>query len=169
MKSHEIFQAITPELRTGILTWVQTEAKEAFNAALFEVGAKRKLRPQYFLPKSRQERVQWLVPYLGWKAYDGVTEQVLQLWLLKSKAAMLTTFLDAAEIKHDGEGQVDDLPDEISAKKAKAAVDATLKENPPMEVAIYLQLFQRQKDGGYPALAAELEKRDELKLVVPVK
>ena len=169
MKSHEIFQAITPELRTRILTWTQTEAKEAFNTALNEAGAKRKLRPQYFINKSKPERVQWLEPYLGTKAYDGVTEQLLQLWLLKGKTAMLTAFLDAAEIKHDGQGQVDELPEEISAEKVKAGVDAILKDNEPAEVAIYLQLFQRQSESGFPTVAAELEKRDELKLVVPVK
>jgi hypothetical protein len=169
MKSHEIFQALSPELRSSILTWAQTEAKQAFNTALFEVGGHRKLRPQYFLDKSKAERVKWLEPYLGWKAFDGVTEQVLQLWLLKGKTEMLKTFLDAAEIKHDGEGQVDDLPEKLDAKKVKAAVDAILKDNSPQEVAVYLHLFQRQREEGYPAVAAELEKREELKLTVPAK
>src|SRR6187455_1078605 len=95
MKAFQIFQAITPELRSEILAWTQKEAREAFNTALFEVGTKRKLRPQYFNSKSPQERVTWLASYLGWKMYDGVTEQILQLWLLKAKTAMLTTFLDA--------------------------------------------------------------------------
>lgn len=164
MKSFELFQAVTPELRNSILTWVQTDAKEAFNAALNEIGAKRKLRPQYFHTKSKPERVQWIEPFLTWKAYDGVTEQILQLWLLKGRTEMLKTFLDAAGIKHDGEGQVDELPDDIPAKKAKEGVDAILKDFPPAEVAIYLHLFQRQKEGGWPTIAAELEKRAELKL-----
>lgn len=164
MKAFEIFQAISPALRTEILEWTQKDAREAFNAALFEIGAKRKLRPQYFNSKSREERAAWLAGYVTWKIYDGIAEQVLQLWLLKAKTPMLTAFLDAAGIKHDGKAQVDDLPDDLDAKSVKAGVDAMLKDHPGEQVAIYLNLFQRQKEGGWPAVTAELEKREELKL-----
>ena len=164
MNAFQLFQAVSPELRTEILTWMQKEARDAFNTAMFEVGIKRKLRPQYFNSKSPAARVTWLAPYLGWKAYDGVTEQVLQLWLLKAKTPMLVAFLDAAGIKHDGNAQVDDLPDDLDAKSVKAGVDAMLKDHPGEQVAIYLNLFQRQKEGGWPAVTAELEQRDELKL-----
>ena len=166
MKAFQIFQAISPELRTEILAWMQQDARNAFNTALCEVGMKRKLRPQYFNSKSPAERVNWLAPYLGWKVYDGVTEQVLQLWMLKAKTPMLTAFLDAAGIKHDGNAQVDDLPDDLAPKKVKAGVDAMLKDHPGEQVAIYLNLFQRQKEGGWPAVTAEMEKRDELKLEI---
>ena len=166
MKAFQIFQAISPELRTDILAWMQKEARDAFTTALFEIGMKRKLRPQYFNSKSPADRVTWLAPYLGWKIYDGVAEQVLQLWLLKAKTPMLVAFLDEAGIKHDGNAQVDDLPDDLAAKKVKAGIDAMLKDHPGEQVAIYLNLFQRQKEGGWPAVTAELEKRDELKLEV---
>ncbi len=169
MKAHQILQAISPEQRLAIVSWTQKESKEAFRTALFQVGAQRKLRPQYFQTKNREQQVEWLSENMKNKLYDGVTEQILQLWLLRGKTAMLTTFLDAAEIKHDGQGQVDDLPDELDAKQVKAGVDAILKDNSPVEVAIYLQLFQRQKEGGWPAIAKELEKREELKLEVPAK
>lgn len=169
MKAHQIFQAITPEQRLAILSWTMKESKEAFRTALFQVGAQRKLRPQYFQTKNREQQAEWLSENLRNKLYDDVTEQILQLWLLRGKTAMLTTFLDAAEIKHDGQGQVDDLPDEIDAKLVKAGVDAILKDNAPAEVAIYLHLFQRQKESGWPAISKELEKRAELKLEVPVK
>ncbi len=163
MKAFQIFQAISPELQTEILTWMQTDARDAFTTALFEVGMKRKLRPQYFQSKSPEERVKWLAPFLGWKVYDGVSEQVLQLWLLKARTPMLVAFLDAAGIKHDGNAQVDDLPDDLDAKKVRAGVDAMLKLHPGEQVAVYLNLFQRQKEGGWPAVTAELETRDELK------
>lgn len=169
MKAYQIFLAISPEQRQAILSWIQNESKEAFRTALFQVGAQRKLRPQYFNTKNREQQVAWLCDNLRSRLYDGVTEQLLQLWLLRGKTAMLTAFLDAAEIKHDGQGQVDDLPDELTAKQVKAGLDAILKDNTPSEVAIYLHLFQRQKEGGWPAITKELEKRDELKLEAPAK
>jgi hypothetical protein len=164
MNASELLKAVGPDQTLKIVNWTQQEAREAFSTALYQIGAQRKLRPQYFQNKSRADQAKWLAGYLTWKNFDGVTEQLLQLWLLKAKVPMLTAFLDAAEIKHDGKGQVDDLPDELDAAKVKAGVDAMLKDNTPAEVAIYLNLFQKQKPGGWPAITKELEKRDELKL-----
>src|SRR5882757_8488791 len=109
MNASELLKAVGPEQCLQIVTWTQKDAREAFVTALHQIGAQRKLRPQYFQTKSRPEQIQWLAGYLTWKNFDGVAEQILQLWLLKAKVDMLTTFLDAAGIKHDGKGQVDDL------------------------------------------------------------
>lgn len=164
MKAHQLVAALSPALQQEILGYIQTETKEAFRTALFQVGASRKLRPQYFDSKSRTERIDWLLGYLKQKAFDGVAEQLLQLWLLKAKVEMLTQFLDAADIKHDGKGQVDDLPETLDAKQVEAGIEAMLKDNPAEQVALYLHLFQQQKPEGWPAIAEALEKREDLKL-----
>jgi hypothetical protein len=164
MNASELLKAVGPEQTLQIITWVQKDTREAFMTALYQIGAQRKLRPQYFQTKSRPEQAQWLAGYLTWKAFDGVAEQILQLWLLKAKVGMLTAFLDAVEVKHDGKGQVDDLPDDLDKDKVSAGIDAMLKDNSPKEVAIYLNLFQKQKAGGWPAITEALEKRKELKL-----
>ncbi len=164
MKAHQLISAISPALQQEILTYLQTETKEAFRTALFQVGAARKLRPQYFDNKSRTERIDWLLGHLKQKTYDGVTEQLLQLWLLKAKVGLLTAFLDAAGIKHDGKGQVDDLPETLDDTQVNAGVDAMLKDHPGEQVGLYLHLFQQQRPDGWPAIAEALEKRSELKL-----
>lgn len=164
MKAHQLIAALSPALQQEILGYLQTETKEAFRTALYQVGSSRKLRPQYFDNKSRTERIDWLLSYLKQKTFDGVTEQLLQLWLLKAKVDLLTAFLDAAGIKHDGKGQVDDLPETLDAKQVEAGVDAMLKDNPGEQVGLYLHLFQQQRPEGWPAIAEALEKRAELKL-----
>ena len=122
MNASELLKAAGPEQTLQIVTWTQKDTREAFQTALYQIGAQRKLRPQYFQTKSKQEQAQWLAGYLTWKNFDGVAEQILQLWLLKAKVPMLTAFLDAAGIKHDGKGQVDDLPDELDADKVKDGI-----------------------------------------------
>jgi hypothetical protein len=164
MKSHQILAALSPALQTEIMSYLHKETKEAFRTSLFQVGAQRKLRPQYFQRKTPAEREAWLLGTLKLKMYDGVTEQILQLWLLKAKEKMIVDFLDAAGIKHDGKGQVDDLPETLDAKQVKAGIDAMLKEHPPEHVSLYLHVFQLQRTGGWPAVAEALEKREELKL-----
>lgn len=164
MKAHQLIASISPALQQEILGYIQTETKDAFRTALYQVGATRKLRPQYFDSKSKSERIDWLLGYMKQKGLDGVSEQLLQLWLLKAKVPMLAAFLDAAGIKHDGKGQVDDLPETLEAKEVAAGVDAMLKENSGEQVALYLHMFQQQRPGGWPAIAEALENRAELKL-----
>ena len=163
MKAYQILQAISPSLSKEILTYLNTETREAYRTALYQVAAQRRLRPQYLQQKTRDQQAAWLLEQLKVKTFDGVGEQLLQLWLLKAKTPMLTAFLDAAGVKHDGKGQVDDLPEDLTPEQASAGIDAMLKDNPGEHVAVYLNLFQTQKEGGWPAIAAELEKREELK------
>jgi ribosomal protein S1 len=89
---------------------------------------------------------------------------MLQLWLLKGKEQMIVDFLDAAGIKHDGKGQVDDLPETLDAKQVKDGIDAMLKNHPAEHVSLYLHVFQLQRPEGWPTIAEALEKREELKL-----
>jgi len=164
MKSHQLFTSITPALQQEIMTYLQTETREAFRTALHQIGTQRKFRPQYFQTKTREQQSQWLLEHLKQKTYDGVSEQILQLWLLKAKTPMLVAFLDAAEIKHDGNGQVDDLPEDLPADKVKAGIAAMLKDNPGEHVAVYLHVFQTQRPGGWPAITEALEKDTDLKI-----
>jgi hypothetical protein len=164
MKSHQILAALSPELQKEIMSYLHKETKEAFRTSLFQVGAQRKLRPQYFLRKTPAQREAWLLEYLKLKMYDGVTEQILQLWLLKGKEQMIVTFLDAAGIKHDGKGQVDDLPETLSEKQVSEGVEAMLKDHPGEHVALYLHVFQLQRPEGWDTIAEALKTNDKLKL-----
>ena len=52
---------------------------------------------------------------------EAVGENLLQIWLLKSRGEMLAIFLDAVGVKHDGKGGVDgDIPPSFDAAKVKA-------------------------------------------------
>ena len=164
MKSHQLFSSATPDLQQEIMNYLQKDTREAFRTALHQIGSQRKFRPQYFQSKTREQQSQWLLDHLKQKTYDGVAEQILQLWLLKAKTPMLVAFLDAADIKHDGNGQVDDLPDDFPAEKVNAGIDAMLKDNPGEHVATYLHVFQTQRPGGWPAITEALENNKDLKI-----
>jgi hypothetical protein len=95
---------------------------------------------------------------------EGVTEQIFQIWLLKGKADMLTTFLDGVGISHDGKGEITELPAEIADDKAEAAVAALVAAHPAKHVALYLTMFQTQRPGGWASLTKAIDARPELKL-----
>lgn len=164
MKAQQILQAIGPELRQQIITYVQTDERPAYRAVIQSLAQARKLRPQFILEKSRAKQGEWLLSQLYMKTNDPVAEQLLQIWLLKSQSAMLITFLDAVGIEHDGKGQVEELPEEITEEKAAAGIQALLELYPPQQVALYLHLFQLQRVEGWPGLTAAMEKTESIKL-----
>lgn len=147
-----------------IFHYMRTEQKEVYATAVGALAGQRKLRPVFVTKKRPDDQYAWLHKISQMKFADGIDENILQMWLLKARKEMLVTFLGEAGIEHDGEGGVDELPDDLEADKVKAAVDKLLSEYPGEEVAIYLHLFQLQRLDGWPAIADVLENDDRVKL-----
>jgi hypothetical protein len=88
---------------------------------------------------------------------------LLQTWLLKCQAAMLTDFLNALSVTHQN-GAVDDLPKTMDDTKLKAAVDLLLGKYPREYVAVYLRAFNDLNEVQWPTLAEMLDKDERLQL-----
>ena len=166
MKAFQLIQAISPELQKEIVGHMFVNHKAAFRMVQGQLAQLRKLRPVFLQAKSREEQYSWMLEQLRLKSHDSIAEQVLQLWLLKGQQGMLTTFLDAVGIEHK-DGEVEELPEEIAEDKAKAGVEALLKDNSAEKVIVYLTMFQRQKEGGWPGLTAAMNAHPELTLKEP--
>lgn len=164
MTAQQILEAIGPELRTQILSYIQTEERPAYRAMLNSLAAARKLRPQFVLEKSRAQQQEWVVNQLNLKSNGPVIEQLIQIWLLKSQSGMLITFLDTLGVEHDGKGQVANLPETIDQDKAAAAIQALLAAYPERQVALYLHMFQMQRPEGWEGLTKAIDASPGVKL-----
>lgn len=164
MTAIQLLQAIGEDLRNEIVSYLQTEQRPAYRAVIQNLAAARKLRPVYVQSKSKVEQAAWLLDQMRLRTNEEVTAQILQIWLLKGQSQMLVTFLDAAGIAHNGEGEVEELPEDIAEDKAEAGAAALLAAYPEKNVALYLHMFQMQKPGGFEGITAVIEKRPELKL-----
>ncbi len=164
MKACEIFQKTTPELGSKIVGYLRDDQKEVYKATVVALAQQRKLRPQFIQKKSREQQATWILDTLKLKTSEAIGEQILQVWLMKARSAMLVAFLDVLGVKHDGTGAVDDLPTELEEAKVKEATAAVLEKFPADEVAVYLNIFQLQQPGGWPAIAAILASEPKLAL-----
>ena len=162
MKAYQIFQAISPDLGQEIFQTLREEHKDVYKSVLISLAQQKKLRPVFVQRKPASQQIAWLYQTAKLRIADGVTEHLLQLWLLKSKKEMLVAFLDVLEIEHDDEGTVDDLPEELDAAKLKAAVDKLLSDFPAETVTLYLEVFQLQQPGGWQEITSQLESDDRL-------
>lgn len=164
MTAIQLLQAIGPALQTEIIGYLQTEQRPAYRAVIQNLATARKLRPVYVQSKSKAEQTAWLLDQMRLRTNEEVTAQIFQIWLLKGQSKMLVTFLDAAGISHNGDGEVEDLPEDISEASAEAGIKALLADYPEKNVALYLHMFQMQKLGGFAGITAAIEKHPALKL-----
>ena len=165
MRSHEIFQHMSPALAAEIFTFLQTEQKPVYKAAIQGLANQRNLRGVFIERKPPAERFPWMQAAFARKISDSLASHVLQAWLLGANKEMLCDFLDALEIKHADDGTVDELPPEVPKEKIELAVDRLLGKYRAENVAAYLHAF-RDMDSTvqWPALDEVLAEEARLKL-----
>ena len=165
MRSHEIFQHMSPTLAAEIFTFLQTEQKPVYKAAIQGLANQRNLRGVFIERKPPAERFPWMQAAFARKISDSLASHVLQAWLLGANKEMLCDFLDALEIKHADDGTVDELPPEVPKEKIEMAVDRLLGKYRAENVAAYLHAF-RDMDNTvqWPALDEVLAEEARLKL-----
>jgi hypothetical protein len=165
MKSHEVFQRMSPALAAQIFTFLHTEQKPVYKAAIQGLANQRNLRGVFVERKPPAERFPWMQAAFGRKISDSLASHVLQAWLLGANKEMLCDFLDSLEIKHSEDGTVEELPPELPKEKIAVAVEKLLGKYPPEKVAVYLHAF-RDMDSAvqWPALDEILSEEPRLKL-----
>lgn len=162
LASYQIFQKVPAATSEEILRHMRDEERDVYKSALATLAVGRKLRAVFIQKRPLDKQIGWMVQSLSMKGGDSVAEQLLQVWLLKAKKDMLVAFLDEVGIEHDGDGSVDDLPEEFDEAKLEAGIDKILSEHPADAVKIYLHLFQSQRPGGWEQLGKRLEEDGRL-------
>lgn len=147
-----------------ILMYFRENERNVYKTAIGTLAERKKLRPMFVLQKSVPDQVSWLLKELTNKRSEGAAEQLLQVWLLQARQAMLIQFLDGLGIAHDGKGAVDDLPEELDREKFAPTLDALLGNFEPIEVAIYLHVFNSQTPNGWAEISQALDSDPRLAL-----
>jgi hypothetical protein len=152
-------------LAAQIFSFLHTEQKPVYKAAIQGLANQRNLRSVFVERKPPAERFPWMQAALSRKISDALASHLLQAWLLGANKQMLCDFLDAMEIKHDDDGTVEELPAAPPKEKVAAAVARLLEKYPAEAVAVYLNAF-RDMDSAvqWPALDEILLEEPRLKL-----
>ena len=148
-----MFQKMSSDLGHTIIGWLRESERAVFRTAINSLAQQRKLRPVFVTRKTKPEQAAWLIEQLKMRGNEAVGENLLQIWLMKGRSDMLSTFLNALGVSHDGKGGIDgDIPAVLDDAKVKAGAAALLEKFPAGEVAVYLNLFQLQQAGGWPQI-----------------
>ena len=141
MKSHEIFQRMSPGLAVEILSYLQKERTAIFKSVVSNLAGQRNLRTVFVERKPPVERYAWIKTALSRKAGETLAAHLLQAWLLGAQKPMLCDFLDSLGISRDEEGTVENLPESPPKEKLGASIDELLAKYPAERVSVYLHAF----------------------------
>ncbi len=141
MKSHEIFQHMSPSLAREILGYVQKEETAVFKSVVQGLAQQRRLRAVFVERKPPTERYAWLQAALGRKVSDTFAAHLLQGWLLGAQKPLLCDFLDSLGIAHDPDGTVEKLPESPPKEKLAEVITHLVEKYPAETVAVYLHAF----------------------------
>ena len=167
MKSHEIFQRMSPTLAAEIFTYLQREQTPVFKAAVQGLGNQRNLRSVFIERKPPNERYAWMQAALGRKISDTLAAHLLQAWLLGAQKPMLCDFLDSLGIARDDDGTVEVLPASPPKEKLSAAITVLIEQYPAEAVAVYLHAFHDMDSTvSWPPLGEVLQEDERLRLGV---
>lgn len=156
---------MSPALAAQIFTFLQTEQKPVYKAAIQGLANQRNLRGVFIERKPPVERHPWMQAALSRGLSDALATHLLQAWLLGANKKMLCDFLDGMEIQHDDDGTVEDLPAAPPKEKIAAAVSQLLGKYPAETVAVYLHAFRGMDSAvQWPALDELLAEEPGLKL-----
>ena len=135
---------------------MRNQERAIYRAAVRELGALKKLRPEFIQRKPLQEQFSFIQKMLAWKPSNEIGDHLLQVWLLRKHQDMLITFLNTLDIPHDGNGIVNELPETLDKEKLAKAVDELFEKYPAGVASVYLQMFQLQTEDGWDELAEVL-------------
>ena len=165
MKSHEIFQHMSPDLAGEILGYLQKERTAVFKSVVSGLTGQRNLRSVFVERKPPVERYAWIKTALSVKAGDRLAAHSLEAWLLGAQKPMLCDFLDSLGIDHDEDGTVENLPDAPPKEELGASIDRLLVKYPAETVAVYLHAFHDMDSTvSWPSLGEVLTNDERLRL-----
>jgi hypothetical protein len=165
MKSHQIFQEMSPALASEIFSYLHREQKPVLKSAIQGLANQRNLRAVFIERKPPNERAVWLQTALSRRVSDTLAAHLLQGWLLGAHKTMLCDFLDSLGISRNADGTVEELPESPSADKLREAIGQLLEKHPREAVAIYLHAFHDMDSTiSWPPLGEVLQEDERLRL-----
>ena len=168
MKSHEIFQHMSPALAAEIFGFLQKTQTPVFKSVVQTLASQRNLRSVFIERKPPHERYAWIKTALSRKAADTLAAHLLQAWLLGAQKPMLCAFLDSLGIVRDEDGTVENLPKSPPPEKLRASIDQLLAHYSAEVVAVYLHAFHDMDSTvSWPPLGELLREDERLKLNSP--
>jgi hypothetical protein len=155
---------MSPELAHEILLGVQDSNKKLYKMAVELMAPHQGLRVVRVLEMPKRERHAFWQHLLAQPAFEQLGFNLISSWLIGTQIPLLSTWLDALGVPHDGKGCTDQFPPCPSEPILKSAVEQLLAKFRPEVVAVYLRVFNLIDDVQWQPLQQLMEADTRLNL-----
>ena len=101
MRSYQIFAAMSPDRATAVMSGLSENAPQMFKQALLAASTSMNARPTYLQRQPFEKQVGAVRRALSRVAANGVAEEILAVYFLECRKALLLEWLDLLGIKHE--------------------------------------------------------------------
>jgi hypothetical protein len=156
MRSHQVFQQMSPEEAAGFLEAIREESPTVAAVALAAAAEAFKLRLQFLKKQPRERQADWVRRALSRPANAGAAEEVLADFFLGSQKEVLIELLDALGLEHEDGSLAQRNPPCPSKRKLNAAVKKFRAGKESEYRELLLRAFSAQSAIDWPDLEALL-------------
>ena len=164
MPTYPIWPALAPEAAHEIFLCAQETQKKLYRSAVDSLAKHMGLRPNRVLELPKTERHAAWARLLGHPQLEPLGFNFLCHWLIETQSPLLSAWLDALGVPHDGKGVVQTFPPEPSKEVQKKALDKVLGQFDAKKVSIYLRTFNEIEGVGWAGLDELIESDPRLAL-----
>ncbi len=157
MRSYQVFATLSPEDNIQFMKTLKAEAPNMFAQAVATASAAMKARPVYLLKQPFEKRAAAVRRALSRVAANPIADEVLAVYFLECKKALLVEWLDLLGLDHEEGTLVDEVPAEPKDSDLAAAVDRFRKVDDDPDRDLLLRAFAAQEAIDWPALDASFD------------
>lgn len=160
MRSYQVFAALSPEEAVRIMKVLSEGSPAMFRQAVDAAAIAGKARPAYLRKQPFDRRAQAVRRALARVAANPVADELLAVYFLECRKALLVEWLDAVGLEHDEGTLKEDAPGEPDEATLAAAVDklrgAAGDPDDAADRELLLRAFAAQDAIDWPALEARI-------------
>ena len=154
MRSYQVFAAMSQEDATRFMKTLADEVPAMFNQALMAASAAMKARPVYLKRQPFEKRAAAVRRALSRVAANPVADEVLAVYFLDCKKALLTEWLDLLGLEHEDGTLKDDTPEAPPDDKLTESIEKYLGADDDADRGLLLRAFAAQEAVEWPTLDA---------------
>jgi hypothetical protein len=159
LRSHQLFAAMPAERAQSLLRGLAEKAPLVFAQALAAACAALKARPVYLQRQPFEKRAEAVRRALSRVAADPVAAEILAVYFLDCRKALLVEWLDAIGLEHEEGTLLADAPAQPPAARLRAAAEAFLAADADPDRRLLLSAFAAQSAIDWPELEGFLAGR----------
>ena len=123
MRSYQVFAAMSPEEATRVMKTLSEGSPAMFRQAVDAAAIAGKARPAYLRKQPFERRAQAVRRSLSRVATNPVADELLAVYFLECRKALLLEWLDLLGLDHDDGALKEDAPAQPEEKALAAAVE----------------------------------------------